>query len=106
LPPLHLNYLPFILAAIPILVRLLAAVSTLQSFSWLRNVAEVLVITFFVGPLLFFDWIGVIRFNGLDVTPTLMGSAWAAEAICIVSSSLVLYLIGILALKLLRVIGG
>jgi membrane protein implicated in regulation of membrane protease activity len=106
LTPLHLNYLPIVLATIPVLVRLLAAVSTLQLFDWLRNVADILLVTFFIGPALFFDWIGLIRFNVLGGTPTLFGSPWAAEVTYIASSSLVLYLVGILALKLLRVISG
>jgi hypothetical protein len=98
---LRRNVLPLSLAALPIFVLLLGEVSTLDAFAGLRNVAELLQIIFFLGPILFFDWIGLIRFNILGGDPKLFGSFWAAEATYALSCSLVLFIAGKLSLKLL-----
>jgi hypothetical protein len=98
---LRRNLLPLILAVLPMLVLLLGAVSTLDTFAGLRNTAEFLDIIFFLGPILFFDWIGLIRFNILGGDPELFGSVWAAEATYALSCSLVLFIAGKLILKLL-----
>jgi hypothetical protein len=93
------NLLPLILAVLPMLVLLLEAVARLDAFAGLRNVAEALGAFFFLGPILFFDWIGLIRFNILGGDPKLLGSFWAAEATYALSCSLVLFIAGKLLLQ-------
>jgi hypothetical protein len=68
----------------------------------LRPLLEALTIAFFLAPLLFFDWIGAIRWNLLAGDPRLFGSAWAADAVYALSSSLVLFLISKLVVALFR----
>src|SRR5258707_12861681 len=89
---LRRNLPPLILAALPMLVLLLRAVSTLDAFAGLRNTAGFLGIFFFLGPVLFFDWIGLIRFNILGGDPKFFASFWAADATYALSCSLVLSL--------------
>jgi hypothetical protein len=98
---LRRNVLPLILAALPMFVLLLGEVSRLDAFAGLRNVAELLHVIFFLGPILFFDWIGLIRFNILGGDPKFFGSFWAAEATYALSCSLVLFIAGKLFLKVL-----
>ena len=59
---LRRNLLPLILAALPMLVLLLGAVSTLDAFAGLRNTAEFLDIFFFprAGPIFRLDRLDTI----------------------------------------------
>jgi len=94
--------LPLVLAALPWLTLALNILCQSAALSALRPLAEALTIAFFLGPLLFFDWIGAIRWNLLAGDPQLFGSAWVADAVYAVSSSVVLFLIGKLVLMLFR----
>src|SRR5215469_14989709 len=86
--------LPFLLAALPWLTLALNAVCQSNALSSLRPLSEVLTISFFLAPMLFFDWIGAIRWNLLAGDPRLFGSAWAANAIYALSSSILLFAAG------------
>jgi hypothetical protein len=99
---LRANRLPPFLAALPWLALVFNVICQAAAFSSLRPLAEALAIAFFLAPLLFFDWIGVIRWNLFAGDPRLFGSAWAANAVYALSSSLVLFVAGKLLLKLSR----
>lgn len=90
------------LAALPFLTLVLNLIGQSEAFSSLRPLSEALTIAFFVPPLLFYDWIGAIPWNLFAGDPRLFGSAWAADAVYVLSSSLVLFLIGKLLLTLFR----
>ena len=94
--------LPLFLAALPWLALALNIGCQSAALTSLRPLAEALTIAFFLAPLLFFDWIGAIRWNLLAGDPQLFGSAWAADAVYALSSSLVLFLIGKLVGTLFR----
>ena len=98
---LRANRLSLILAALPWLTIGLNVICQLDALSSLRPLSEALTIAFFLAPLLFFDWIGAIRWNLFAGDPRLFGSAWAADAVYALSSSLVLFVAGKLMLKLL-----
>jgi hypothetical protein len=95
--------LPLLLAALPWLTLALNTFCQSTALASLRPLAEALSTAFFLAPLLFFDWIGAIRWNLFAGDPQFLGSAWAAEAVYALSSSLVLLLIGKLPLTLFRV---
>jgi hypothetical protein len=95
--------LPLFLAALPWLALALNFLCESAALSSLRPLAEALTIAFFLAPLLFFDWIGVIRWNLFAGDPRLFGSALAADAVYALSTSVVLFLIGKLFLTLFRV---
>jgi hypothetical protein len=90
------------LAALPWLAFVLNFFCQSTALSSLRPLAEALSISFFLAPLLFFDWIGAIRWNLFAGDPELFGSAWAADAVYALSSSLVLFVAGRLFLALVR----
>jgi ABC-type uncharacterized transport system fused permease/ATPase subunit len=92
--------LPFILAVIPFLVELLAALATLNAFDWLRSFVDILSIIFFFPIMLLYDSIGLIRFNILGGKPTLLGSYWFAVGLYTFTSSVILFFIGKLILKI------
>ena len=94
--------LPLFLAALPWLALALIVISQSAAFSSLRPLAEVLFLAFFFTPLVFFDWIGAIRWNLFAGDPQLFGSVWAADAVYALSSSLVLFAAGELFLMLFR----
>ena len=95
--------LPLFLAALPWLTLVLNICCQSAALTSLRPLAEALSMAFFLAPLLLFDWIGAIRWNLFAGDPQLLGSAWAAEAVYALSSSLVLLLIGKLLLTPFRV---
>src|SRR5258708_35029663 len=96
------NRLPYVLAAAPFFGMAIDGSSKAQAFDWLRNTAELLDIAFFLGPILFYNWIGLISCNFLGGTPELWGSFWLAEAVYAATSSLVLFGAGKLVLKFLN----
>jgi hypothetical protein len=95
--------LPLFLAGLPWLTLAFNFLCQSAALSSLRSLAEPLTIAFFLAPLLFFDWIGAIRWNLFAGDPRLFGSALAADAVYALSSSMVLFLIGKLFLTLFRV---
>ena len=99
---LRASRLPFFLAALPFLTLVLNLIGQSRAFSSLRPLSEALTIAFFLPPLLFYDWIGVIRWYLFAGGPRLFGTEWAADAVYALSSSLVLFLIGKLALRISR----
>jgi hypothetical protein len=96
------NRLPLALAALPFLAFAFNLVCQLDLLSPLRPLAETLIIAFLVPPLLFFDQTGLIRWNLFAGDPKLFGSAWAADAVYALSSSLLLFFAGKLLLRLSR----
>jgi hypothetical protein len=94
--------LPLFLAGLPWLTLAFNIFCQWAALTSLRPVAEALSIAFFLAPLLFFDWIGVIRWNLFAGDSQLFGSVWAADAVYALSSSLVVFLIGRLFLTLFR----
>jgi hypothetical protein len=96
---LKYSSLPLLLASVPLFVFALVAISQAQIFDWLRGTADCLETLFFLGPVLFYDWIGLIHFNILGGTPELWGSFWLAEALYAASSSFILFWAGKLILK-------
>ena len=94
--------LPLSLAALPWLALAINIFCQSAALTSLRPLAEALTIAFFLAPLLFFDWIGAIRWNLFAGDPQLFGSAWAADAVYALSSSLVLFVAGRLFLALFR----
>src|SRR5215472_12103566 len=99
---LTVRRLPLFLAALPWLALGLNIVCQSATLAPLRPLAEALSIAFFLAPLLFFDWIGAIRWNLLAGDPRLFGSAWAANAIYALSSSILLFAAGKLLLSFWR----
>jgi hypothetical protein len=94
--------LPLFLAAVPWLALALDVFCQSPALASLRPLAEALSIAFLLAPLLFFDWIGAIRWNLFAGDPRLFGSAWAADAVYALSSSLLLLIVGRLFLALFR----
>ena len=94
--------LPIFLAVLPWLTLVLNMCCQYPALASLRPLAEALSIAFFLAPLLFFDWIGAIRWNLFAGDPRLFGSTWAADAVYALSSSLVLFVAGKLLLAFFR----
>jgi hypothetical protein len=99
---LRANRLPLALAALPLLTLALNVLCRADALSSLRPLSEALTIAFFLAPVLFFDWTRAIRWNLFAGDPRLFGSAWAANAVYVLSSSLVLFFAGKLLLRLWR----
>jgi hypothetical protein len=95
-----LRNLPLFLALVPFLVWALNALARLSAFDWLRGISDSLSIFFFVGPVLFWNWMGLIPFNILGGTSTLWGFTWLPDLIYALSSSIILYIAGKLVLLL------
>lgn len=96
-----LTNLPVLLSAIPLIVWLLSRLSELRVFDWLGDIIELPYMIVFFPPALLFDSIGLINFNILDTGgPEFMGSKFAAEAVYVIFSSALLYLLGKLLLRL------
>jgi hypothetical protein len=98
----RVSRLPLALAALPFLALALNVLCRSEPLSSLRPLSEAMTIAFFLAPLLFFDWIGAIAWNLLAGDPRLFGSAWAANAVYALSSSLLLFFAGKLLLRLWR----
>jgi hypothetical protein len=99
---LRANRLPLLLAALPLLALALNFICQLDAFSLLRPFAETLALVLFLPPFLFFDWIGAIRWNLFAGDARLFGSAAAADAVYILTASLVLFVLGKLLLQIGR----
>ncbi len=87
-----LQAVPLGAAALPVLAWALERLAEFSVFSALRPFCDWLTLVFFVGPMLFYDAVGLIRFNVLSSRPPeLAGSAILAQLIYVSTSSLLLF---------------